>query len=328
MRGLASRPNTMIVLGLAIATVALAARDPVWTDTWVIVGVYVLIALSTGISYGQAGILSMSQGAFAAIGGYAAAVSTLRFKFPPGVDLLIAAVLPALLAYGLARLVTRLTPLATALATLALGSVIEIALRNMDDITGGYIGLAGIPGIGMIDSPLKYCVLVWAMICVCVLMYENLVNSPFGRALNVIRHDRMRAQADGVNVPQLLSAAFAFSAAMAGSAGWLYAHYISYISPNSLDTHTSISALLMTVVGGSGIILGPLAGTVFLDVLVRHLPAQELQGMFYGGALILILILAPTGLLGLVPALLARLRANRGLRGTTKATAAKPEAAR
>ena len=110
---------------------AWSARDPVWTDTWVIVGVFVLIALSTGISYGQAGILSMSQGAFAAIGGYAAAVSTLRFRLPPGIDLLIAAALPALLAYGLARLVTRLTPLATALATLALGSVIEIALRNM-----------------------------------------------------------------------------------------------------------------------------------------------------------------------------------------------------
>jgi branched-chain amino acid transport system permease protein len=157
-------------------------------------------------------------------------------------------------------------------------------------------------------------------------MYENLVNSPFGRALNVIRHDRTRAQADGVNVPQLLSAAFAFSAAIAGSAGWLYAHYISYISPNSLDTHTSISALLMTVIGGSGIILGPLAGTVFLDVLVRHLPAQELQGMFYGGALILILILAPTGLLGLVPALLARLRVRRAPRATTKAATVKPEA--
>jgi len=324
MKGLASRPNTMIVLGLALASVALAARDPVWTDSWVIIGVYVLIALSTGISYGQAGILSMSQGAFAAIGGYAAAVSATRLRLPPGIDLLIAAALPALLAYGLARVVTRLTALATALATLALGSVVEIALRNMDSVTGGYIGLAGIPGIGAVDTPLKYCALVWAMICVCVLMYENLVKSPFGRALNVIRHDRLRAQADGVNVPQLLSAAFAFSAAIAGSAGWLYAHYVSYISPNSLDTQTSISALLMTVIGGPGNILGPLAGTVLLDVLVRHLPAQELQGMFYGGALILILIAAPTGLLGLVPPLLVKLRAERGL-GRAKATTAKPE---
>ena len=327
MKGLTSRPNTVIVLGLALVSVALAARDPVWTDSWVIIGVYVLIALSTGISYGQAGILSMSQGAFAAVGGYAAAVSALRLKLPPGVDLLMAIALPALLAYALARVVTRLTALATALATLALGSVIEIALRNMDSITGGYIGLAGRPGIGIIDTPLKYCALVWAMICLCVLMYENLVNSPFGRALNVIRHNRMRAQADGVNVPQLLSAAFAFSAAIAGSAGWLYAHYISYISPGSLDTQTSISALLMTVIGGPGIILGPLAGTIFLDVLVRHLPAQELQGMFYGGVLILILILAPTGLLGLVPPLLARLRPGRTSRRTTEAAIAKPGAA-
>jgi branched-chain amino acid transport system permease protein len=307
MSYLLSRPNTVIVLVFALASFGVVTRDPVWTDTWVILGVYTLIALSTGISYGQAGILSMSQGAFAAIGGYLAAVCGLRFKLPPGVDLILAMVVPGLLAYGLARVVTKLSPLATALATLALGTIVEIALRNWDAVTGGYIGLAGIPSIGPIDTPAEYCALVWFMIVVTVLLYENLVRSAYGRALNVIRHNRMRADADGVDVPRLLSAAFAFAAAVAGAAGWLYAHYISFISPSSLDTHMSISALLMAVIGGAGYILGPLVGTVFFDILVRLLPAQELQGLFYGGALILILVLAREGVLGLAARLLRRL---------------------
>lgn len=299
MSSLLRRPNTLIMLAFAVASLAVVRRDPVWTDTWVVLGVYALIALSTGISYGQAGILSMSQGAFAAIGGYVAAVCGLRFKLAPGLDLVLAMVLPAVLAYGLARIVTTLSPLATALATLALGTIVEIVLRNWDAVTGGYIGLAGIPSIGPIDTPIEYCALVWAMVCVTVLLYENLVRSPYGRALNVIRHNRLRADADGVDVPRLLSAAFAFSAAVAGSAGWLYAHYISFMSPSSLDTHTSISGLLMAVTGGAGYVLGPLVGTVFFDILVRLLPAQELQGLFYGGALILILLLAREGVLGL-----------------------------
>ena len=311
MSYLLSRPNTFTVLVFALVSFVVVTRDPVWTDTWVILGVYTLIALSTGISYGQAGILSMSQGAFAAIGGYLAAVCGLRFKLPPGVDLILAMVSPALLAYALARVVTKLSPLATALATLALGTIVEIVLRNWDAVTGGYIGLAGIPSIGPIDTPVEYCALVWLMIVVTVLLYENLVRSVYGRALNVIRHNRMRADADGVDVPRLLSAAFAFSAAVAGSAGWLYAHYISFISPSSLDTHVSISALLMAVIGGAGYILGPLVGTVFFDILVRLLPAQELQGLFYGGALIIILVLAREGVLGLAARLLRTLRPAR-----------------
>lgn len=311
MSYLLNRPTTCIVLVFALASFTVATRDPVWTDTWVILGVYTLIALSTGISYGQAGILSMSQGAFAAIGGYLAAICGLRFKLPPGIDLILAMLLPALLAYGLARIVTRLSPLATALATLALGTVVEIVLRNWDAVTGGYIGLAGIPSIGPIDTPVEYCALAWVMIVVTVLLYENLVRSPYGRALNVIRHNRLRADADGVDVPQLLSAAFAFSAAVAGSAGWLYAHYISFISPSSLDTHMSISALLMAVIGGAGYILGPLVGTVFFDILVRLLPAQELQGLFYGGALILILLVAREGVLGLAARVLRTIRSAR-----------------
>jgi branched-chain amino acid transport system permease protein len=297
----------VIAAGLACAIVPM---KPVWLDTSVLTGILSLISLSAGLSYGQAGILSMAQGAFAALGAYAAGISATRFGLPPYIGLAFALALPALLAWSIARLVTRMVPLATALATLALGTLVEIVARSWDSITGGYVGLSGVPPIRGLENPAAFNLLVWGFVCAAVLLYENLMHSAYGRALNTIRHDRTRAIADGVAVAPLLSAMLALSAAMAGAAGWLYAHYITYLSPQSLDTQTSISALLMAVVGGADYILGPVLGTLLLNMLGKLLPAQEAQGLFYGGALILILLVARDGLLGLFTRLLALRRSS------------------
>jgi branched-chain amino acid transport system permease protein len=80
------------------------------------------------------------------------------------------------------------------------------------------------------------------------------------------------------------------------------------MSPQSLDTQTSISALLMAVVGGADFILGPVIGTLLLNMLGKLLPAQEAQGLFYGGALIIILLVARDGLLGRIRRLLSLIR--------------------
>ncbi len=295
---LARRRNTLVMVGVAIVVCAVAPLRASWLDLAVLTGILSLVALSAGLSYGQAGMLTMAQGAFAAIGAYATAVWTTRYGGSAWLGLLAALALPALLAWALARMVTRMAPLATALATLALGTLVEILARSWDSVTGGYVGIAGVAPIRGLESPVLFNVLVWTIVCVAVLVYENLMRSRYGRALKSIRHDRTRAIADGVAVAPLLSAMLALSAAMAGAGGWLYVHYITYMSPQSLDTSTSISVLLMAVVGGAGYVLGPVLGTVLLTLLGKLLPAQEAQGLFYGGALILILLVARDGLLG------------------------------
>jgi branched-chain amino acid transport system permease protein len=293
------------MLAVAVASCAATSANPVWLDLSVLTGILSLISLSAGLSYGQAGILTMAQGAFAAIGAYAAAISATKFGLPAYAGLAFALTLPAMLAWSLARMVTRMAPLATALATLALGTLVEIVARNWDSVTGGYVGIGGVPPIGGFEKPAAFNVLVWGFVCAAVLLYENLMDSAYGRALNIIRHDRTRAIADGVAVAPLLSVVLALSAAMAGAGGWLYVHYITYMSPQSLDTQTSISALLMAVVGGADFILGPVLGTLLLNLLGKLLPAQEAQGLFYGGALIVILLVARDGLLGLFQRLLS-----------------------
>ena len=300
MTPLQRRRNTVIMIGVGVLVCAFAPLRAVWLDTVVLTGIFSLIALSAGLSFGQAGILSMAQGAFAAIGAYATALCTTRLGMPAWAGLVPAMALPAVLAWGLARAVTRMPELATALATLALATLLEILARNWDAVTGGYVGIPGIPPIEGFASGWRFNILVWVFVCVAVLLYENLMHSAHGRALNIVRHDRTRAMADGIAVAPLLSATLATSGALAGAGGWLYAHYISYMSPQSLDTYVSISALLMAVVGGAGYVLGPVLGTFLLMLLGKLLPAQEAQGLFYGAALVVILVVAPQGLLGWV----------------------------
>ena len=305
MNALSNRPNSVAVAIVAIV-LAIGLRDPVWVDTAVIIGIQSLIALSVGLSFGQAGLLSLAQAPFAAIGAYATGIVTVRLGWSPFAGLALAIVLPAMLGYVLARLVIRLEPLAVALATLALAAILEVWIRNWDAVTGGYMGLTGVPPLDWAIDPRQYLWLVLFAICVVIYVYENLLSSRFGRALNTIRHDRARAMADGVPVVALSSAAFGLSAAFAGVAGWLYAHYVSYVGPGDLGTHLSISVVLMAVIGGASYVLGPLVGAIVLGVLMRLLPAQELQGLFYGFTLIVILLVARDGILGLAAPWMAR----------------------
>lgn len=302
------RRNTLIMIIVGVLACTLAPLSATWLDTVILTGVFALISLSAGLSFGQAGILSMAQGGFAAIAAYTTAILATRLGLSAWLSLPLATALPAVLAWGLARMVTRMPELATALATLALATLLEIVARSWDSVTGGFVGIAGIPPIAGFDKAWLFNILVWVFVVLAVMFYENLMNSAHGRALNIVRHDRTRAMADGIAVAPLLSSMLATSGAMAGAGGWLYAHYITYMSPQSLDIHVSISALLMAVVGGAGYILGPVLGTFLLNLLGKFLPAQEAQGLFYGGALIVILVVAPQGILGWIERLVNRVR--------------------
>lgn len=268
-------------------------------DTTIIIAVYSLLALSVGLSYGQVGVLSVAQAAFASIGAYASAILTVRHELPLIAGFAAAVVLPAIVAYPLARVVTRLSPLALAIATLVFGQALDIGLRQGGDFTGGYIGLSGIPPLPFARDPAAFYLVAWAAVVFVVVLYENLCGTAFGRAVVTIRSDPLRATADGINVAHLRSTMLSLSAAVAGVAGFLYAHYVSYLGPDSLGPNLSLSILLMAVVGGVQTILGPILGAALLTFLYSFIPSAEAQGMFYGAVLIAMLILAPAGILGL-----------------------------
>jgi len=290
---------------IIVAVIVLVVSPFIWSsdslmDNSILAAVFALLALSAGMSYGQAGIPSVATAAFAAIGAYCTAIVSIRFNVPSYVGLPLAVLVPGIVAYPVARAVSRLSPLPLSIATLVLSGVVEIAIREGGDFTGGYVGLSGIAplldfgGMGAIH------LFAWFMVVVVLVFYANLMDSAFGRAVNTTRHDPMRAQADSVDTGCILSVFFSLSACVAGLGGWIYAHYISYLGPESLTTATSISVLLMAIIGGARTLLGPVVGAVLLTIITNLLPASETQGMVYGGALVIALCLAPRGIVGTI----------------------------
>jgi branched-chain amino acid transport system permease protein len=328
MSSLLSRQReALILLGVLVIVTLAIQGNPAHLDTSVIIAIYSLLALSVGICWGQAGILSVAQAALAALGAYAAAITSIKLELSPLIGLPIAVLVPMMLAYPLARVVTRLAPLALAIATFAFSEIVYTAIERGGELTGGYIGLSGIALLDFASGPVAYHVLAWSAVLVVVVLYANLRASAVGRAWNTIRHDRIRASADGANVPHMLSSVFALSAGIAGLGGWLYAHYITYVAPESLGGTVSISVLLMAVVGGAGTIIGPVVGAAVLTILQTFLPAAEVQGLFYGAALILALLFAPKGLLGLpVPRALRTRWPRRRSEARTPVPAEEPDA--
>lgn len=287
----------LVVAALALLVTPFIAGSTTHLDTSRIIAMWALIAVSLGICYGQAGILSVGQAAFASLGAYATAIATSNYDLPMVVGLGLSLLVPVVLAYPLARVIVRLSPLALALSTLVLSEILHHALSSGGDFTGGFIGISGIPRLPG-TSPLAVHFLGWGAVLLAVIVAAHLRDSTQGRALRIISKDQVLARSLGVPVESRLSAVFALSSLIAGFAGWLYAHTTTYLAPESLPLGLSITIVIMVIVGGKSTVFGPVLGAIILTFILDYLPREAVQGLFYGGALVLVLLLFPEGILG------------------------------
>lgn len=294
------RSSLILLVCVALAT-GVALPNPGLFATSITIGIFALLAVPLGIMYGHVGLMSLAQGAFAALGGYASAILATRYGWPPALSLLPAVLLPALLAYLISRRVLRLPELSMALATLAFALLLEVALRSGGKFTGGYEGITGIPPLPLVgDSRLATHFLVWGLVIFCVFCYESLLASPRGRALKAVHVDRLLAESVGFPVARELAVLFSIVAGLAGLAGWFYAHYIGYLGPSSLGVHLSANLIFMVVVGGRKFALGPILGAIFFVLASDLIPGKaEAHGIVFGALLILVLLVLPGGLLSL-----------------------------
>lgn len=289
----------ILVVGIALLTLGGQLQSSLYT-TSVTIGIYALIALPLGLLYGQGGTISIAQGAFAALGAYTTAICTTRYGLSPLLTIVPAMIVPAVLAFIIARPILRLPELSLALVTLSLGTVVQVALERGGDFTNSYVGISGIPLLPFIGTSVEGAhFLIWTLVLVGVVMYSCFVASARGRALNAVRVDRLLAESMGVNVALDLSILFAGAAAVAGLAGWFYAHFIGYIAPESLNVAVSAHILFMVVVGGRKAVLGPIVGAVIFTFSNDLLPGTQIQGLFFGTLLILVLMFCPDGVLSL-----------------------------
>jgi branched-chain amino acid transport system permease protein len=158
-----------------------------------------------------------------------------------------------------------------------------------------------------LDNDYKYFVFVWAIVAFVLFLSLNIINSRIGRALKAIHKDETTATAIGIHTSRLKLVIFVLGAGYAAVAGFLYAHYVTFLSPGSFSLGFSVLLVTMVVVGGMENIWGALIGTALLTVLPEYLRFfKDYDILIYGSILMAIMLLRPEGLYGI------KLRAKSG----------------
>jgi len=309
--------STGIRLPLAALAVALAAYPLILGNAYsfrlaTLAGIYALLAIGYQLIFGYAGALSLAQGCFFGIGAYVSALlaSRLGWSFALSFPLSLAA--PVALAALVALPVLRLESHYLALATLGVAQVALLAAVNWQGLTGGANGIAGIPPIAVFGArvpdgwPLM--LVVWLFAAAGAFLAWHLMRGLYGRMFHLMRENDIAATALGIDRARLRLAAFLLSALYAGAAGALYAHSEGVISPGVLEFPVMVACLAMAVIGGSARVSGAILGAV----LLVHLPEwfRVLDNSYliaYGAALLVVIIVAPWGVIGAVERLRARL---------------------
>jgi len=266
----------------------------------VFAGIWVVLALSLNILMGYAGQVSLGQAAFFGIGAYTSGILALKFDQPFVVGFFAAIVLTGLVGAFLGLPSLRVRHDFLVLATMGVNFVV-VAIFKYVDFFGGALGLIDIPTPRFfgITNEIPYLILVWLYVGVAILVSWYLSKTWTGLALNTVRLNEEAAAAVGVSVPRFKIYAFIISAALAGGAGSLYAHYLKSLFPDNFYFVESIVILSMVVVGGVGTLRGPILGAIVLRALPELLrDLHDYRFAMYGGLIVLMMLFQPMGLLG------------------------------
>lgn len=264
-----------ILIGAVVTALPLVSGE-FWAYTLALYFLYAIAGLGVGLSWGQAGLLSLGQGFFVGIGAYLSGLFLIDFSnsglvFPL---LVLSAVLPGVLAYALGRAIFRgrtRNPAFFALITLALVLLASQVATSWNAVTGGYNGLRGIPGIpGMDDFEDAY-TLSSAALLVSMLLAGWLIASPLGVLWRALAERERRLDYLGFDHNHLKSVAFGVSGLLGGLAGALYAPENSLVTPDLFGFVLSANLVVWVAIGGRGTLYGPVLGVVALGLLTAIL---------------------------------------------------------
>ena len=276
------------------------------------IAIYALFALSLNVLVGYAGNVSFGHAAYFAIGGYACAILLTTHEWPVYASLPAAALFSAVCAGAIGFFCVRLSDIYFAMLTLAFAMLVWSVAFKWRALTGGDDGFVGVTLPQLLTSRTMFyyfCqVVVWASIAALWMI----CHSPFGRVLTAIRENAMRADFVGINTRLLRWAAFMVAGTFAGVAGGLFAMYNKGMYVESAYWPESAQVLIMVLLGGMYSFFGPALGAALLyllDVLANQY--TEYWPAVLGSILLLVVLIAPDGLVGLIRRIRARAPSGR-----------------
>jgi branched-chain amino acid transport system permease protein len=308
------RHTPLLVLAVVLLLLPLVLPNNYYYDIAIRMAINAIIVLGLNLLIGFAGQISLGHAGFIGIGAYASAILPTHFGWHPIVAMVAGAAIASAIAAIVARPIFRLKGHYLAMATLGLGIIIAIVIKNEAAYTGGPDGMP-VPALGLMGFEISG-EKQWYWVLAVTLLFsfwasKNLIDSPFGRALRALHGSEVAAQVMGVDIVRYKVAIFVLSAFFASLMGSITAHYIGFVTPNIADFFHSIELVTMVVIGGMASIYGSLIGAVLLTALPQALSTFEgWETVVFGTILMFCMIFMPKGL---VPTLAARFgRKERG----------------
>jgi len=300
---------------LACLTLAPAFLNKFYLGLMVQVFILAVFALSYDLLMGYSGILSFGHAMFFGSGAYVVGLLLKGAAWPLYAALPIIIVAAALMGVLVGIVTLRVRGVYFAMITLAFAEVIYIlsASSQLRPWTGGDEGLHGIPVPAWMSPTAERVTFYYLSLSFLVLMYflaRRIVNSPTGRVLIAIRENESRAATIGYNVFWYKVLIIVISGVLAALAGGLNALYFRNATPEVLGVGRTIDALLMTIIGGMGTLIGPVLGAVVIRVLGNYLADWfgPRWPLVFGLIFVALVMFFPWGIVGTVGRLKPALR--------------------
>jgi branched-chain amino acid transport system permease protein len=307
------KPSKWILWGLAFIFVAAFPRffNIYYTNLFLAFAIFSLYAVTVNLLLGYMGVLSFGHAMFFGTGAYSTAIALTHI---PGLPLLpailVGGLAGGLLASILSPLLVRVSGTAFAMLTLAFGQLIFVLALKFREVTGGEDGIGGfpipplnIPGVVSIDmtNQINFYYFAMVVVAVCLLLLWAYTKTPFGSHILAVRDNALRMDFLGFNLSQTKAINLIVSGAFAGIAGSVNGMLQKLVSTvGVLDIGTSFGPIMMAYIGGVGSFFGPIVGSGVLHLLeTLVIRFTERIGLVNGAIFILVVLFAPTGLVGL-----------------------------
>jgi branched-chain amino acid transport system permease protein len=326
------KPSKPWKIGATTAWLLFLFSVPLWLgDLYVlhiliVTGIFIIAAMSLNLLLGYTGQLSLGHVAFFGIGAYVSSLVSLGFEVhllpswlvtlgpsPVWFGMALGIVLAGACGWVIGKVSFKVRGAYFVIVSVSFAEVVRLVALNWVELTQGPMALnnipalrLGVPGwfeLSFLRKPANY----YLVLVVAVLSYvliRRLVHSRAGRAMVALRENEALATSVGVDVTKFLVLATMISAAMAGAAGALYAHYVRIVDPDVFLFIYTVTMVIMVVSGGKGTLAGPIVGGLIFGLLPEVLRAfairPEAQWVVYGVLMILVVYFLPDGI---VPAL-------------------------
>ncbi|GAA4487891.1 branched-chain amino acid ABC transporter permease [Microbacterium panaciterrae] len=310
-----SVPAAAIIIG-ALALMW-AGRSGFRQDLLVMVAVYALISLGMYIPFVMAGSLSMAYAAYAAIGAYSVAIVTTETGLPAIVGWVIGPLISAAVAVVLSLLTRRLSGFYLAAVTLLFSMAFEPWLIALEPLTGGSSGIGGMPTPTIFGwEPPRLLLIAVALLLVIVIatLIDRIRTGAWGVTVRTMRDVPSAVEAMGTRTTTLTTVTLAVGAAVASLAGALFVSFMLSITPETFTLSIVFMALFIPLIGGQGTAWGCVIGAIVMIQLTSNMPSVfEGSGqLVLAIGVLLILLIAPAGLIGYAKALIVWVRRRFG----------------